>query len=275
MKLKLVQASQGLQWVRQGLMALRQQPMGFMGLLGLSGMTALLLMALAGGAGPLLVVSVLPIAWAAFMVATRRVVIGQKVTLGVIGEVFQSPPAIRRDLLLLGAAYAMATAGVIALASVLGPDPQEIAQIMQGTEDMAVVLANPLVQQDMLLRMALTLPLSLVFWHAPALIMWGRVPLAKAIFFSAVASWRNLGAFIMYGLGWLGLMLGFAIAAKLVSLILPIPVLLDGVTMVGGMALASAFYASLYHSVIDCFDAGKPGQASNASSATDQDAPMA
>jgi len=254
MKLKLVQASQGLQWVKQGLLALRKQPMGYMGLLGLTGMLALMLMALTGAAGPLLVVSLMPIAWTAFMVATRRVVTGQRVSLGVFAEIFQSPPTIRRDLLLLGMAYAVATTGVIALASLLGPHADEVAQITQDAEDMAEVLANPMVQQDMLLRLALTLPVSLVFWHAPGLILWGRVPLAKALFFSAVASWRNLGAFVLYGLGWGALMIAFAVVARLIGTVLPVQALMDGVAMIGGMALASAFYASLYFTVVDCFD---------------------
>ncbi|MEY4764775.1 MAG: hypothetical protein RI907_1448, partial [Pseudomonadota bacterium] len=160
----------------------------------------------------------------------------------------------RRQFLILGVAYILATLGVIALASLIGPDADEIEAITSKTEDMAEVLANPLVQQDMLLRLALTLPVSLVFWHTPALVLWGHVPAVKALFFSLVASWRNLGAFVVYGLGWAGLMLLLAVVARVLMAALPVPALVDGVAMVTGMGLAAGFYASLYFTVIDCFE---------------------
>lgn len=254
MRLRLVKASQGLVWVRQGLMALRQQPMGYLGLLGLLGMGAVLLMALPARLGTLAVVGLMPSAWMVFMLATRRVMTQQRVSPGVVVELARSAPTIRRDLLLLGLAYIVATLCVVELAGLIGPDADQIDQITSSSEDMTEVLANPAVQQDMLLRLLLTLPVSLIFWHAPALIVWGHVPVAKALFFSAVASWRNLGAFALYGLGWSGLMIALGVADRVLMAVVPVPALIEGVAMVTGMALASAFYASLYFTVVDCFE---------------------
>jgi hypothetical protein len=254
MKLRLVKASQGLVWVRQGLLACKQQPLGYIGLLGLMGMAAILLMAVPARIGSLLVVGVMPVAWMAFMLATRRVMTGQRVSPSVLVEVFRAPPATRTDFLVLGACYIAATVGVIALAAWLGPDADQIDEITSKTEDMAEVLANPLVQQDMLIRMLLTLPVSLVFWHTPALILWGHVPVGKALFFSAVASWRNLGAFVLYGLGWGGIVIMLGLLDRALAALVPVPALIDGVAMIAGMGLASAFYASLYFTVVDCFE---------------------
>ncbi len=264
MKLRLVKASQGLVWVRQGLTALKQQPLGYLGLLGLMGMGAILLLALPARLGALVVVGLMPMAWMAFMLATRRVMTGQKVSPGVLAELVRAPQTTRRDLLLLGAAYIVATLAVIQVASLLGPDAEELEQITGNTEDMAAILGNPLVQQDMLTRLFLTLPISLLFWHTPALVLWGHVPVPKALFFSAVACWRNLSAFVVYGLGWAGLMIGLGLADRALASLIPAPVLIDGLAMIAGMALASAFYASLYFTVVDCFEPKEPTGAADA-----------
>ena len=52
--------------------------------------------------------------------------------------------------------------------------------------------------------MALYLPLSLMFWHAPALVHWHDVSPIKALFFSLVACIRNFGAMAVYFFSWLG-----------------------------------------------------------------------
>jgi hypothetical protein len=261
MKLRLVKASQGLVWVRQGLLALKQQPLGFIGLMGMMGMGAVLLLTLPARMGALLVVGVMPVAWMAFMLATRRVMTGQRVSPGVMLEVFKAPRSTRRDFLILGACYILATLAVVLIAGWLGPDADELTAITEGTEDMAAVLGNPLVQQDMLIRMLLTLPVSLVFWHTPALILWGHVPVGKALFFSAVASWRNLGAFMLFGLGWAGIVIALGLVDRVLASIIPAPALVDGLAMIAGMALASGFYASLYFTVVDCFEPNQPDEA--------------
>ena len=51
----------------------------------------------------------------------------------------------------------------------------------------------------MLLRLfLLAAPLLLAFWFAPLLTGWDKVPPGKAVFFSLIACWRNLGAFLVY-----------------------------------------------------------------------------
>ena len=52
------------------------------------------------------------------------------------------------------------------------------------------------------LQVLLCLPVFLAMWYAPVLAAWHGLPAGKALFFSIVAVWRNLGAFVVYGLGW-------------------------------------------------------------------------
>jgi hypothetical protein len=62
-------------------------------------------------------------------------------------------------------------------------------------------------QSAMWVAMALYLPLSLLFWHAPALVHWHGVPPLKSLFFSFVACMRNFKAFTLFGLAWVGVFL--------------------------------------------------------------------
>ncbi len=57
----------------------------------------------------------------------------------------------------------------------------------------------------MLVFLMLQLPLSLMFWHAPALVHWHQVPPLKSVFFSLVACMRNFWAFTLFGLAWMAI----------------------------------------------------------------------
>lgn len=254
MKLKLVKASQGLAWVRQGLLASRKQPLGFVGLFGLVASAAMLLMALHARLGGMLVVGAMPLVWMGFMLATRRVVTGQRITPAVLIEAVRAPESPRKPFALLGAVYVACTLLVMQLAQWLGPDPDALDAVMETAQSTVDVVSNPLVQQDMLTRMLLTLPLSLAFWHTPALLLWAKVPVSKALFFSAVATWRNLSAFVVYGGAWAGIVVVLGLLDRALGTLLPEPVLGDFITLVIGMWVIGAFYASLYFTVIDCFE---------------------
>ncbi len=254
MKLKLVKASQGLVWVRQGMLASRKQPLGFVGLFGLMASAAMLLMGIQARLGGLLVIAAMPLMWMGFMLATRRVITGQRITPAVLIEAVRGPDSPRKAFATLGAAYVLGTMLVMQLAQWLGPDPDALDAVMEAAKTTTDVISSPLVQQDMLTRMVLTLPLSLLFWHTPALLLWAQLPVSKALFFSAVATWRNLPAFIVYGMAWGGVVTALALFDRALNTLLPEPLVGDLLTLVASMWVIGAFYASLYFTVVDCFE---------------------
>ena len=69
-----------------------------------------------------------------------------------------------------------------------------------------------------------------------------------------MACWRNLGAFAVYGLCWFGVMLGLGLFDRFILSQIPVPLLGNVLAIAGGMWVASAFYASLYFTVVDCFE---------------------
>ena len=256
MKLKVVPASQGLLWVRQGMRLCLKQPLTFVSLLGMMLTSAMLLMAV-----PLLglfvVVAAMPVVWMVFMLASRQVAAGQRVTPLLLAEPLRSAPQ-RMQWLKLGALYALATVVIMVLAGLLGPGLGELATALESVDGAQAAWSHPVVQASVLWRLGLTVPVALLFWHTPALLHWGQVPVGKALFFSAVASWRNLGAFVLYGAGWAGALLALGAAVQLISVVLPVPVLAAMAAVAGGMWWAAAFYASLYFSVVDCFEPDAP-----------------
>ncbi len=252
MKLRVVPASQGLQWVKSGIAVCARQPWGFLSLLGLVVTSTILLSALPL-IGAVLIVGAMPMIWMAFMLASRRVLSDKRITPLLIGELLKTSEA-RKRWLKLGSIYAGALFLVVALGLILGPGPSAFVEALDKTQPTESPLDNAVVLKSMLVWAALALPVSLVFWHTPALVYWGRVPVGKALFFSAVASWRNLSAFAVYGGCWVALQVAVGAVIQVLTLVIPSPTLMTVTAVMASMWVLSAFYASLYFSVVDCFE---------------------
>jgi hypothetical protein len=105
----------------------------------------------------------------------------------------------------------------------------------------------------MWVAMGLNLPLSLLFWHAPALVHWHGVPPLKALFFSFVACLRNLGAYIVFGLSWLAIFI-FVIMLTSVSVTLAAGAEAAAVALMpAAMLVMALFFTSLYFTFADSF----------------------
>jgi len=108
------------------------------------------------------------------------------------------------------------------------------------------------------LRLVLLALLSVPFWHAPALVFWGRQGWAKSLFFSTMAIWRNRGAFAVYALCWFGLSLVFAMVFSVLVALLGMPQTPSlGAVMVFVTAISlylTLMYTSLWFTVAGCFD---------------------
>jgi hypothetical protein len=78
---------------------------------------------------------------------------------------------------------------------------------------------------------------------------------AQALFTSALALWRAKAAFLVYGFGWMAVMVSAGMVAS-VLLGLIGPAFAGLLVMPIGLILTSTFYVSLYFSFRDCF--GEP-----------------
>ena len=103
------------------------------------------------------------------------------------------------------------------------------------------------------MRFGLASLLSLPFWHAPALVHWGGQGVGKALFFSTMACWRNIGAFTVYGLAWAGAILVFGALANVLAALTQQAQLIALAAVPAGLLFSTVFYASLYFTFNDCF----------------------
>ncbi len=96
------------------------------------------------------------------------------------------------------------------------------------------------------------------FWHAPALVHWGGQTAGQALFSSALAVWRCKGAFAMYMLGWVGLILMFGLATALVLGLLGMAQLAGLMGIPAGLVFSAVFYISLLFTFNDSFGNAAP-----------------
>lgn len=256
MRLRKVPASRGLVWVRMGLTLVGKQPLGFIGLFGMT-LFGTLLLASFPVLGALAVGVLQPSLWLGFMRATQRAIAGERFGPPVLLEAWRGrSPAQRMLQLRLGVAYLLAATGALLLASLLGSGGEAWQAVIDAAPDARdAALDAPALRQDMLLALAFYTPVSLAFWHAPALVHWvGQKP-GQALFSSLLACWHNRGAFFVYGLGWAALAGLLATALTLLAVVLGAsPAMLQVLVFPLVLGLGGAFYASLYFTVVDCFE---------------------
>jgi hypothetical protein len=108
-------------------------------------------------------------------------------------------------------------------------------------------------QAATVLGMVLYLPLSMLFWHAPALVHWHGVSPVKSLFFSFVACWRNKWALAFYMVGWLAFFVFAGILVAMLGGLLGggswLPTLMYPVVLL----VASMFFTSFYYTYRDSF----------------------
>ncbi len=253
MKLRVASPRDGLQWMLSGVHLARQQTLGLASLFGLMVFGMALLLGLPW-IGPVLVAMLLPALSAGWVEAATAVQAGQRpLVTHLIGPLRS---ASRAALLQLGGVNAVGTFLLLLLADALDPGMADAWATMRDSETSADATLDAIgaLQQGMVLRAMLMLPLVLTLWHAPMVIVRTGAGVGKALFISATATWRNLGAFVVYGVAWLlaDLVLSLLLAGLLAAL--GLGQLAMVLVLPGAMVFSGAFYASLKASVDGCID---------------------
>lgn len=262
MKLQIVPARTGLQWVREGVRVFARMPLAFLGLflMLLAVTTVLAKISVVSG---VLAMVLLPAATVGLMAATQQAVEGRFPLPATLLVAFRQSPQQTRAILILGVIYAAALLLIMLIAGTL--DDGQLAKLiaMQGENiNPELMAADPEIQQamrtpinQMLLACLLYTPVSVLLWHAPALVHWHGLPVGKSLFFSAVAVLRNARAYLVYGLGWMAVTWGALAGLLLLSgLTGSVAVAIFGVVPLS-VLIASMFYASLWFTFRDSFAA--------------------
>jgi len=257
MNLQIVPAKQGLLWVKQGIRTFWRQPLAFTGLFFLF-MAWVSVLSMVPFIGAALALLVLPAATLGLMVATEQAASGKFPMPTVMLVAFRAGQQRLKAMLLLGVLYALSFLAVMAISALV--DGGGFAKVYLANAPITPEVVNDTdFQTAMWLTTIMYVPLSMLFWHAPALVHWHGVPPVKSLFFSAIACWRNLGAFALYLLAWAGVFVAGAMLILLISSALGGNDLSAAVLMPGALLMAAMFFTSVYFSVKDCFELPEPG----------------
>ena len=208
--------------------------------------------------GAALALLVLPAATLGLMVATEQAASGKFPMPTVMLVAFRAGQQRLKAMMVLGGLYALSFLAVMAISALV--DGGGFAKVYLANAPITPEVVNDTdFQTAMWLTTIMYVPLSMLFWHAPALVHWHGVPPVKSLFFSAIACWRNLGAFALYLLAWAGVFVAGAMLILLISSALGGNDLSAAVLMPGALLMAAMFFTSVYFSVKDCFELPEPG----------------
>jgi len=119
----------------------------------------------------------------------------------------------RKRQLALCLAYGAATVLVMVVSDAIDDGKFESLQRLMGqggqAAEVEALLRDPQLFWGVVSRFGLIAALSVPFWHAPALVHWGDQGPAQALFSSTLAVWRSRGAFAVYLMSWLGIIVAF------------------------------------------------------------------
>jgi hypothetical protein len=262
MKLNVVPAKQGLVWVKLGIKTFWRQPLAFTGLFFLF-MAWVSLLSMVPVLGAFMALLILPAATLGLMVGTEQATAGKFPMPTVLLIAFRAGQQRMKAMLVLGGLYALSFLAVMALTTLV--DGGNFAKVYLANAPLTpeVVEAADF-QMAIWLSTLLYIPMSMMFWHAPALVHWYGIPPVKSMFFSAVACWRNLGAFAVYLLAWAGVFVACAAIILTIISALGGSELTAAVLMPGALLMSAMFFTSVYFSVKDCFELPSPGSETQA-----------
>ena len=160
-------------------------------------------------------------------------------------------------MLVLGAAYALGLVLVMGV-SALADDGQFARMYLFGGPITAELANSSAFRNAVWISMALSIPLNMLFWHAPALVHWHDVPPARSLFFSFVACVRNFWAFTLYTLAWSGLGLLVAFGLILLTAVLGQTAVLGVALMPVSLLMGAMFITSIWFSFQDSYVVSDP-----------------
>jgi len=262
MKLHLVPARTGVQWVRLGLRTFWRQPLAFISLFfGLMALISIVArVPVIGGLLPFIFAPVMTLGMMVAASVASDESTPKPVGAAMFSAVARALRACWRPMLVLGGIWALYFVVVVAVSTLVDGGDLAAMYLLNRPVSKEIAATSDF-QVAQLLVMCLNLPLSLAMWHAPGLVYWHGVSPVKSLFFSMVALFRNFTAYAMFMLAWFGV---FMVAGVALAVLVGLGMLalgdagstLGGALMIGcALALAAMPMSSTWFSFRDTFDA--------------------
>ena len=251
MKLNIVPARTGMTWVKLGIKTFLQQPLALSGLFFMF-MAVLSLATLVPFVGAALALALLPAATLGLMAATQEATKGKFPMPSILISAFRAGQQRMQAMMVLGALYALGFLALMGVSALF--DGGQFARLyLVGGKITEELVRQSDFQAAMWVAMALYLPLSLLFWHAPALVHWHGVTPVKSLFFSFMACYKNFGALTVFGLAWTGVFVLAALTVSLIAGVLGNPTLAAVAMFPMALVIVAMFFTSIYFTFRDSF----------------------
>jgi hypothetical protein len=253
MKLQLVPARTGAVWVKLGIQTFFKQPLAMAGLFFMF-MALMSVATMVPMIGLPVAMTLLPAATLGLMVASREASEGKFPMPLILLSAFRAAPQKVRAMLLLGAMYATGFLCAMGLSYLV--DGGGFARMyLGGQAPTPELMGSGQFQSAMWVFIGVHLPVSFLFWHAPALVYWQDLPALKSMFFSIVACLRNFWALTLFAVLWMGVMVLMVLAITVLSTLLNNQTLSGTLLFPALMLVAAMFFTSLYFTFRDSFEA--------------------
>ncbi len=252
MKLNIVAPRTGLAWVKLGFKTFLQQPLAMSGLFFMF-MALLSLASMLPFIGAALALALLPAATLGLMAATKEASKGNFPMPSILISAFRAGRQRLKSMAVLGAIYAVGFLAIMAVTSLIDGGQFAKLYLIGGKITEELVLKSDF-QAAMWVTLALYVPLSLMFWHAPALVHWQGMPPVKSLFFSFMACYKNFGAMTIYSLAWIGIFVLTMLALTLLAAVLGSPGLANLALFPIALILFAMFFTSIYFTYADSFE---------------------
>ncbi|AMP08489.1 putative membrane protein [Collimonas arenae] len=246
-------AKTGWTWIKEGFALFRKQPAEISTLF-LGYMFLMLLLNFVPVLGQILPLVLIPVFAMSFMEACVHIEQGKRVFPNLLLVGFRSPAI--KNLLILGVLYLIA--GVVAIGASALVDGGMFWMTLTGQTSLdAKEIQDSSMSLGMLFSAVVYTPAAMAFWYAAPLIMWKKMSVSKAVFYSFFAVWREMKAFTVYGLAWaaIGVMLP-AIISVLIALLIGNAAVTMMVLLPLSIALTVVMYCSFYPTYTHIF--GRP-----------------
>jgi len=256
LSLQVVPARQGALWMRDGFRLFGKHPLAF-SLLFVVFMAAVMVSAVLPYVGSLVMLCAVPLLGLGFMIASESALQKGPIHPGQFLQPLKASAGQRKAQLMLCLGFGLSTLAVLWLAHEV--DDGSFMQLQRLLAEQAPqaqldeLLRDNNLQLGLFIRFGLAAVLSVVFWHAPALVHWGQQGAAQALFSSTLAMWRNRGAFAVYLLSWLAIIGVFGVFITLALGLLGMRQLTGLVILPAGLIFSTVFYVSVLFSFNDSF----------------------
>lgn len=251
MQLNIVSARTGLTWVKLGVKTFLKQPLALSGLF-LMFMALLSIASLIPLLGAALALALLPACTLGLMAATREAEKGHFPMPLILLSAFRAGKDRFQAMALLGGLYAAGFLTIMAI-SVLVDGGQFAKLYLVGGKLTEELVLKADFQAAMWVTLSLYLPLSLMFWHAPALVHWHGLSPIKSLFFSFMACYKNFLAMTVYALVWSAAFVLTMLVVTITAALLGNPVFAAVGMLPLALILFSMFFTSVYFSYRDSF----------------------